>query len=69
MAGNNGGSPLPFAQARTVAGLAFAAAACLIAIIDALRPEVEVDGFQFFLLCGTAGLLLGVQGIERFMKP
>jgi hypothetical protein len=70
MAGGNGGPPPElFTKMRAIGGLAFCAAAVIIAVIDALRVDVEINGFQFFLLCGTGALLLGVQGIERFMKP
>ena len=70
MAGGNGGPPPElFTQMRAIGGIALITAAVAIALIDALRTDVEINGFQFFLLCGTGALLLGVQGIERFMKP
>lgn len=67
--GNGFPSPENFTKARTVAGVILLLTGSVIAIIDALRTDVTIDPIQFFLILGTGALLLGVRGLERFIKP
>lgn len=69
MAGGNGDPVADFTTARTFGGLALIVAAVLIALIDAVRVDVEIDPFQFFGIVGAGCLLLGVRGLERIVRP
>lgn len=71
--GENNGAPKGndeyFRKARNVGGLALIGAAVVIALVDVWRTDVTADVWQFGLILGGGLLLLGVQGLDRFIKP
>lgn len=69
MADGNGLGPGDYTKARTVGGLALIGVAVVIAMIDALRTDVTIDPFQFYGVLGAGLLLLGVRGLDRFIRP
>lgn len=66
--GNGLPSPENFTKARTFGGVLLITFAAIIAFIDTIRPDVNVDPIQFFLILGSGLLLLGVRGLERFIR-
>lgn len=64
MAGNGNGTP-PFARPRVIGALLLLGTACILAILDALPIDYELDNVTFFLMLGTGSVLLGVEAIRR----
>ena len=57
----------PFNRPRTIGGLLLISAAVVLLAIDAFSTSYAVDTITLALLLGTASVLLGVEGIRRFL--
>jgi hypothetical protein len=55
----------PFNRERAVGGLFLIGLVGILALVDAFRPDYQLESFPLFLILGTGALLLGVEGIRR----
>ena len=55
----------PFNRERAIGGLFLIGLVGVLALIDAMRPDYQLEAFPLFLMLGTGALLLGVEGIRR----
>ena len=55
----------PFNRERAIGGLFLIGLVGILAMVDAFRPDYQLEAFPLFLMLGTGALLLGVEGIRR----
>lgn len=68
MTGGADHGPPYFGRARTAAGLILVGLIAVLALLDALSRDFEVDSIQLGLLLGTALLFLGVEAGRRLLR-
>ena len=56
-----------YGKARIVGGLILIGLVCVLAIMDAFRPDYALDGIQLGLLLGTGLVLLGVEAGDKLL--
>lgn len=59
----------PFNRPRTFGGLLLLATGALLLIVDAFSREYAADTIHLGLVFGTGSVLLGVEGIRRYLGP
>ena len=57
-----------FLRARTVAGLLIYLLVAVLALIDTVNPDYQLDSIQLGLMLGTGGVLLGVEPLRKLLK-
>ena len=56
-----------FNRPRTIGGLLLIATAAVLVLVDAFSLDYSADGITLALLLGTGSVLLGVEGIRRYI--
>ena len=56
-----------FNRPRTIGGLLLIATAAVLVLVDAFSHDYTTDGITLALLLGTGSVLLGVEGIRRYI--
>ena len=66
-AGGDSGRPYDFGRARVAGGLFLIGLAGVLTILDAVRPDYNLDTIQLSFMLGTGGVLLGVDALRRLI--
>lgn len=60
--------PIPFRKERAVAGLALVGLAIVLALIDAISTDYELDPVKFALILGTGAVFMGVDALAKLIR-
>jgi hypothetical protein len=59
--------PASFNRPRTIGGLLLIAAAVVLVTVDAISETFTADNVTLALFLGTSSVLLGVEGIRKYL--
>lgn len=68
MADNGERVPPPFNRERAIGGSFLIGLVGVLEVIDAFRPDYQLDPFPLFLMLGTGAVLLGVDAVRRIVS-
>lgn len=57
-----------FVRPRIVVGVLLFGLVAVLALIDAISPDYQLDSIQLGLMLGTGGVILGVEPLRRLLK-
>ncbi len=57
-----------FIRPRILVGVLLYVLVAVLALIDALSPDYNLDSIQLALMLGTGGVILGVEPLRKLLK-